>query len=267
MSKCAYCSKEEKMTREHIIPKFLYDFQNSISKSYVGWNEIAEKMIKGEGKVKDVCAECNNEKLGTLDGAAKEMLENANLLVHNYTKKTIELRYDFDLLVRWLMKVSFNSTRVDSAHSYMFEPYIPYMIDGKNRVLRSNIAVMAYFSAPQAIDKSNYKGLPFSNIADESEIVNPFFVRICYGHVTGAENYKLRMVIIGAIVFFLLIFDDFTLPGHAASAIRKFIKNNPNAIEVTPKIKAVVLRPGSYTWLDLYQHQIARNKIINSIDV
>ncbi|MDN2669795.1 hypothetical protein OX459_00145 [Janthinobacterium sp. SUN026] len=246
------------MTREHVIPKFLHEFQKTLSASYSGWNEVAEKMIRGEATVKDVCEDCNGKKLGPLDDAAKRLLAEANLLVSNYTRSTITLKYDFDLLVRWLLKVSFNSTRTDGVHSYMFDPHIPYMLNGTNRVHRSKIAILAYFSGPDTPNTAKTKQENFSFFTNVSENMNPFFVRICYGHVPGEKNYALRLVIIGALVFFMLVFENEASPGHAAAAIRAFIKNIPRAVELSPTTKLITLRPGKPTWLDLYQQQIMR---------
>jgi hypothetical protein len=263
MPKCAYCSLEAKMTREHVIPKFLYEFQKILSKSNIGWNEVIGKMIAGEATVKDVCEKCNGERLGPLDYAAKTVLGSANLLVYNYTRSTIILNYDYDLLIRWLLKVSFNSTRIDKAHSYMFTSHIRYMLYGIGRVHRSKIAVLAYFAGPETLNAGQQKLKNFSTIANGSKTFNPFLVRICYGHVLGEKNYTVRMVTIGALVFFMLIFENEVLPGHAASSIRAFKKLNPFAVELFPSIKLVTLRPGRLTWLDLYEHQLLRVQSIN----
>ena len=53
---CAYCNSSEKITREHIIPGFVYSFKKEPHKNkkkksqknkVVGWNEIVKKMVGG----------------------------------------------------------------------------------------------------------------------------------------------------------------------------------------------------------------------------
>jgi len=258
MPACAYCKSESKMTREHVIPSFLYQFQYELSKLVVGWNEVAEKMLPGEFKVKDVCQKCNNEKLGELDNKGKSLLLSSGVMTSNYLKRSIKLQYDFDDLVRWLLKISFNSSRTDGAHTYMFEPHIPYMLEGKNRIKRSQIALIGYMAAPLNLHESPEYRNYFSAVPIDAPTFNPFLVRIGYGRAIGRQSYQLRMVTFGALVFMMMVFDDDISPGHAAVEIRHLIKDNPGSVEVTPKSKLLQLHAGHRTWLDLYADQVHR---------
>jgi len=260
MARCAYCNEEKILTREHIIPSFAYDFQKSLSESITGWNEKAEKMLPSEAQIKDVCATCNNIILGKLDDEGKRLLSDSGVLTYNFQQPSIRLNFDFDLLARWLLKISFNSSRTDGIHAYIFEPHIDYMLHGVNRIQRSKIAILSYFAAPEILDNEERLKEPYKSLVGSSNALNPFLVRICYGYTAGTRNYTLRMVIFGPLVFFLLVFNDGILPGHAASEIRQFIKRNPGAVELGPKLKFVQMKPGQQTWLDLYQDQIMRLK-------
>jgi hypothetical protein len=263
MTKCAYCAHETKMTREHVIPSFLYDFQKTLSEDITGWNEVAGKMVGGESKVKDVCEECNGKKLSVLDNEGKRMLKEAGLLTKNYENKSIQIKFDFDLLVRWILKISFNSTRTDGAHTYMFEPHIPYILGGAPRIKRSEIAILAYFAAPLVLDRQERHQGIFSGVVNGDGLINPFLVRIGYGQTLNAENYLARMVTFGPLVFYILIFKHDVLPGHAAAAVRKFKVNNIGAVEITPQMRMLALKAGNQTWIDLYEAQIQRLIRIN----
>lgn len=85
-------------------------------------------MVAGEAKVKDVCGTCNNGPLAQLDSYGKSLLFDCGLLVSNYTKTNLSLSYDFPLLLRWLLKISFNSARTDGVHAPAFEEHIPFIL-------------------------------------------------------------------------------------------------------------------------------------------
>ena len=73
MPACAYCAREAPLTREHLIPAFMYDYQKQFT-PFIGWSELAEKMVGGELQIKDVCAPCNNGSLSALDDYGRRML-------------------------------------------------------------------------------------------------------------------------------------------------------------------------------------------------
>lgn len=255
---CAYCKQEKPATREHVIPAFIYAFQKELEGSIIGWNEVAKRMVGDEGKIKDVCAECNNSVLGRLDSYGKQLLAESGLLVQNYTKQSLTLRYDYDLLVRWLLKISFNSSRRDGAHRHLFEEYVPFMLGSTPAPTRNQVACLAYLAAPERLGESDIQKEPFIRISRGSKLLNPFLTRICYGSVPGDHSYTLRLNIFGPAVFYLMMFNPNTLPGHAAAAIRRLLKLTPGAVEVTPKRLLIELRSGERSWLSLYENQVNR---------
>lgn len=219
---------------------------------------MAEQSLPSEAKIKDVCSECNNIHLGKLDDEGKRLLTEAGLLKHNYCDEVITLKYDFDKLMRWLLKISFNSARSDGAHSHIFEPHTEYILYGTNQVQRSKIALLAYFAAPVELTPEEQAQEQYIKITNGSSIINPFIVRISYGHSPNGSNYTIRIVAFGALVFYMLAFDDGVLPGHAAVAIRKFIKDYPGTIEIRRQQKLLRLTPGMHSWLDLQKYQFNR---------
>lgn len=258
---CAYCKQDRPLTREHLIPAFMYDFQKQ-SSSVIGWNQGAGKMVPGEFKVKDVCAQCNNNTLGDLDKHAKRLLERAGILTTNYTQAGVSLHYDFDILARWLLKISFNSSRMDCMHSHLFEPLIAYIMGQDATPPRWKLSIVAYFAAPIQLDAKKRGDQGFLAVADGASRFNPFQVRLSYGASLPRDQYTLRINTIGPVVFYILLFDDHVLPGHAAVSIRRFIKSQPGAVEVTRRSKMVALSAGQMSWLDLYKFQIARVKAL-----
>lgn len=225
MTVCAYCQQDRPPTREHVIPAFIYDFQKQLEGAVAGWNEVAQRMVGGEGKVKDVCAACNNQVLGQLDAYGKEMLRDAGLLVHNYTKCELTLEYDYAFMLRWLLKMSFNSSRTDGVHSALFERYVPF-IRGLGPVpSRSQVSVLLYLARPEVLSDSRLAEESLFRITNGSAMLNPFLARICYGGIPGEQRYVLRLNIFGPAVFYIVMFKDGILPGDAASAIRSLKKS------------------------------------------
>lgn len=241
----------------------MYSFQKSEGEGIIGWNEVIEKMIGGEAKVKDVCAACNNGVLSDLDAYGKQLLVNSRILIQNFVKRSVSVRYEYSTLLRWLLKISYNSSRTDGAHAYLFDEHVPFILGSKTLPPRSRIALVAYLAAPELLDKSRITAEPFVKVAKGSNVLNPFLVRISYGLRRG-EPYTLRVNIFGPIVFYLLMFDTDTKPGHAASATRKLLKMTPGAQELSPTRLLVELNAGPQTWLDLYEPQIHRTMALRS---
>ncbi|UHQ19591.1 hypothetical protein LVB87_15600 [Lysobacter sp. KIS68-7] len=256
MTICAYCGQDQKTTREHVIPAFLYAFQKQLEQSVVGWNEVANKMVDGEVTIKDVCAECNNGVLGQLDAYGKQVLTESGLLVHNYERVLLPLRYNYSLLLRWLLKMSFNSSRMGGAHASRFYEHIPFILGHAPHPPRYKVAVVAYLAAPELISKIPEPPQAFLTISGTSGVVNPFFVRLGYG--LPRDRLIHRPITLGAAIFHVLLFNDDVLPGHAAVEIRSLTKAMPGAIELDPKRGLVEIRAGTQTWLDLHVPQATR---------
>jgi len=225
----------------------------------IGWNEVTQGMVGGERKIKDVCAKCNNSALSELDAYGKQLLVGNGLLGRNYPKRTLTLHYDYGMLLRWLLKISFNSSRADGAHSPLFEPFVPFMMGKAVHPMRGEVACLGYLAAPEQLGASRIAEASFLRLSEGSRLLNPFFVRICYGAVPGEDAYTLRFNIFGPAVFALLLFRTNTPPGFAASAVRRFQKKAlPGAIELDPRLRVLELTAGSRTWLDLYEQQVLR---------
>lgn len=102
---CIYCEEPRKSTREHVFPNFLL---KSESRAGVFYSNAAQRYFETDAVVKDTCAICNNEILGALDVYASGLYNKyfARTLV---TSRTVA--FDFDRLLRWVLKVSFNAQR------------------------------------------------------------------------------------------------------------------------------------------------------------
>jgi hypothetical protein len=125
MRVCAYCGKNGKMTREELFPKSLVrrtlNYEANIDHSRPG------KPLKAIQVVRDVCAECNNERLGALDayGAALSDQYFGDFLDRPVS---VDFTCDTDRLLRWLLKLSFNSTRISGNSTDIYRPLCPFIL-------------------------------------------------------------------------------------------------------------------------------------------
>ena len=70
---CAYCGKEAKGTKEHIISSGILGLFPECFATIDGERSIVHQ---GDPMVKDVCADCNNNRISYIDSYAKEFIEN-----------------------------------------------------------------------------------------------------------------------------------------------------------------------------------------------
>ena len=122
MEKCAYCLNNNKLTREHIVPDWYIQITQNSRKFYS--EKVPGKYIQSNTGlvVKDVCCECNNNILGLLDNNAKKLYE-VYFIKPVLDKSPILLNVDYDMLVRWLLKISYNSARVNNSDLNIFNNY------------------------------------------------------------------------------------------------------------------------------------------------
>ena len=71
--KCAYCGKEAKGTREHIISCAILDL---FPECYITFDDARHTSHESDPMVKDVCADCNNNKISYIDSYAKDFCKN-----------------------------------------------------------------------------------------------------------------------------------------------------------------------------------------------
>ena len=106
MSHCAYCESPGPFTREHIWPSTLIRKFDQLRT----YNSKTNRFYIGDPVVKDVCAGCNNGRLSQLDMYLDGLYD---LCFSSIVRSGEDARldYDYDLLLRALLKISYNSAR------------------------------------------------------------------------------------------------------------------------------------------------------------
>jgi hypothetical protein len=105
------------MTREHIVPAWLSERAQTPLVANVRTTE-GEIAITGQPTVKDVCRDCNNGPLSSLDEYARQLYESYFQTIVE-PRDLITFQYDFHLLSRWLLKIAYNTAR---ARQWRFGP-------------------------------------------------------------------------------------------------------------------------------------------------
>jgi hypothetical protein len=129
---CAYCGSPGPLSREHIIPKFIFNRQYQRSRERLFTNIITQSgpsATPAEPTIADVCSQCNGGFLSALDEYASGVYD--QYFAHTYDRGR-EIRFDFDFvrLSRWLMKLAFNVGRSRNWSAELMNKlrhFVPYM--------------------------------------------------------------------------------------------------------------------------------------------
>lgn len=119
---CAYCDGPGKRTREHVFPDFLL---RAAERPGVFYSNAAKGYFEADAVVKDTCANCNNHILQALDSYVSG-------LYRKYFERTLvttrTVRFDFERLLRWVLKVTFNAQRAFGGTPRNLVHLRPYML-------------------------------------------------------------------------------------------------------------------------------------------
>lgn len=106
---CAYCGSTSNLTKEHLFPKCICE-RSGNSMISVARTDHGDKAVGGALQIGDVCARCNNQRLSALDDYICELHDRyfANIV---HPGDRIDFQFDFDRLLRWLLKTGYNVAR------------------------------------------------------------------------------------------------------------------------------------------------------------
>ncbi len=122
---CAYCGSSGPLTREHLWPAGIIA-RSTVNLSYIG---KLEKYVDAELTIKDVCAACNNGPLSSLDAYACSLYE-AQFLRQALKRESRNFIYEYSTLLRWLLKMSYNTARANNSDGAVLSKFAPYVLGG-----------------------------------------------------------------------------------------------------------------------------------------
>ncbi|MCU7851064.1 MAG: HNH endonuclease [Candidatus Thiodiazotropha sp. (ex Monitilora ramsayi)] len=257
MAICVYCGKDRKCTREHVIPSFIYGhIDRKAFPSLSAWNEATKSQIRGEHKVKDVCAECNNQHLSMLDAYGKSFLIQNNLLRPLYETNLV-LRYDYHKLARWLLKITFNASRASGESSHESAAYASYILTGDEAPSKKRFFILAELLKPhQHINITD----DVSPIVNEQGYSNPFLVRVTRTFLSEElkGSFKVENIGFGGLFFHLCFIGDLVRSASASQLKRKVLQDNHWSYLLDQGTHSVRMRASHRDWMEMRNGQTYR---------
>jgi hypothetical protein len=198
---CAYCGSGGPLTKEHLFPAWMHRRAPDYGALFHAPAE--EKLIGGEPRIKDVCHPCNSEILAKLDDYAIPLYDTyfANIV---RAGESVVFGYDYDMLARWLLKVSYNFSRANHADdAARLAACTDYILYGHPRP--DGLAVFVQLIIPYRLNPAEQLQVQ----ADFPGVVEipPLAHRISRANVPeiGIEFGVARMVALNSYHFYVLL--------------------------------------------------------------
>ncbi len=228
---------------------------------------MAQKSLASDATVRDVCTACNSGVLSDLDMYGARCLTAAGLMSPNFGKTSLDLFYDHDKLLRWLLKVSFNAVRTTSASSVLHKEFVPFVLGKAPAPAHSRLFLLAQLVAPvgEKDRSAAYTDPASAALITRYPVFNPFLFRIGHSFVPGLPDGScaIRALHIGALVFYLVMPALGTTSG-ASRALSRRICAATDGTEVSPTRKHVQLHASRASWFDQWMPQLTRELAIRS---
>lgn len=210
MKLCSYCNKQGKLTKEHIWPKCLINRMPELEANYL---DSIKKFVSSDLVVSDVCAECNNTKLSVLDSYLCKLYD-SYFNTYRETKQVFIFEYDYELLLRCLLKITYNSSRTIQKNENYFIKFRNFILNGGE--VFENIVIKLDIITPSIIDGVN--------VYPKSARCGPIDV----GFKT--DNFILRMISINSFYFYILILKKEFIEGNSLSECQEILSRVPGTI-------------------------------------
>lgn len=214
---CAYCDGPPPLTREHIWPNGFLKRGNF----GVKFSAKANKTFAGDLTISDVCARCNNGPLSALDAHACELFD------RRFSKfveagESVPFTYDYGLLMRWLLKVSFNAARLTGQDVALLSRY-------RETILAKHPCSPAFVAAYVATISPSHMMDPKNGT---SRKIYPHAARcgpLQIPRIDVSDILVTRCVMINSFMFSLIITRSNTIPADRVAALLPYIPGVPLA--------------------------------------
>lgn len=245
---CAYCNAQKVLTREHIWPHGLRKFSNY----GISYSEAANKVFSGDLVIKDVCAECNNGPLSRLDNYGVSLYESILSRLY-HPRKDITFDYDYSMLSRWLLKISYNSSRGTDIDSKILSRYAPILI-APGDCCPTNLAIYVGRIAPTR-KKNGALLLPKWHRSG----------RLAVKDRSALEQFALRSIVIDGFSFSIAVSRDPLASLGAKASLAKFLYGVPldpsGKVNIpAPEIDTLGAAQGILLWPRTSQNSKDRNR-------
>lgn len=205
MSECAYCNtdfKVRKRSKEHVIPDWFYR-ENPKGISFNERNRLkttdSEELV-----IRDVCTTCNNGPLSLLDDYGK-FLYNKYFRYFLFNGETISFSYDYSKLAKWLLKISYNSSRVNRSDNDILGQCKSAILKADIEVPESIMIFLSITTPTKIISQNDVR----MAMRFEQDLAEPDYFRVGVARFKGLSglHWAMRTVIIQSFKFVLFIPD------------------------------------------------------------
>lgn len=210
MKKCSYCGKESKLTKEHIWPKCIIRRAPELGMKYL---DSQKKVFSGELIISDVCSDCNNIKLSPLDSYICQLYDRYFKLFKE-KKKIFEFEYNYELLIRSLLKITYNSSRTITRSNNFFQKYKDFILNGGST--REDILIKLDIVTPSFINGN--KVYPKSVRCGTLDIGIP------------SENFIIRTIAINSYYFSIVFSKEEQIPDTFLPELKDILQRIPGSI-------------------------------------
>lgn len=152
--KCAYCGKEAKATKKHIISCAILDL---FPECYLTFDNARNVIHGADPMVKDVCEDCNNNRISYIDNYAKEFI--SRYFTRKYNEDdTVEIEYDYVMIQKVLLKYAFNDMRSRKEDCLFYdEEMLHYLMNVCDNVRKENVTVLCGLAINTCFFSTVYK--------------------------------------------------------------------------------------------------------------
>jgi hypothetical protein len=243
---CAFCTKTESLTKEHVWPAALHrrlkKAWDSPGQNYF-WLSRLQRDLPNEPVIRDVCASCNNTTLSALDAYICELFDRYFVRIPN-KGDTVHFRYDYHRLARWLLKISYNSCRANHGFdSFAFEPLRAYIL-GESLNHADSIRIFLELSHPTRIPKDDLpEGTPAGTV------YVPEVNRIGHMAFRCALGEKIvRAIHLRGYTFLIAFFEPNASSKLRGITTQLFLAQNRGAVLLGPDRQNLYVRPSAKAW-------------------
>jgi hypothetical protein len=229
---CAFCEVGTDLTKEHIFPECLHKRVPSGETTSIAKTPQGDKAVSDPPRVRDVCARCNNGPLSELDTYICDLHDQYfKTTVHRGDR--VDFKFDFDQLLRWLLKTSYNTARVRGWDFKKDSRLLRYILGEGLRppgfhvflllMIPTQTSSLAWQVRPEADEI-----LPQASSSNSLDVKS--YVGIAQGYQVSLNSY-----------FFHIFRESENLLARVReSGLRAILKHLPGACELSDKNRAVV---------------------------
>ena len=221
---CAYCDVGTDLTNEHVLPN---NFHKSVGDSIdIVKTPGGDKAISNPQEIRDVCAGCNSGPLSQLDTYLAQLYDKYLWKIVRSGDR-IRFGYDFDLLLRLLLKIVYNVARTRKWALQIFQDCKQYMI-GKKKQCPAGFRIFLQLLIPTPVGKTE---LPVTPGAKE---VTPLPWRTELYNLSGFPGLVFACSTSFMSYRFFVLREDMSIPAAVRRrSIARWLKENKGAKELT----------------------------------